>query len=72
MTQVSSSKRGENSKAEKIGRKGTEKRGGRVVAEKRRAPERSGSLSRGGLCHRHGAATLEKLGEDIFAAFNSS
>ena len=37
-------KRGENSRAEKIGRRSMEKRGGRVVAERRRVPERSGLL----------------------------
>jgi len=35
-------KRGKNSRAEKIGRRGMEKRGGRVAAERKRVPERSG------------------------------
>jgi len=65
-------KRGKNSRAEKIRRRGMEKREERLVVEKRRAPERSGSLPRGGSCRCHGAATLEKLEEDLFAAFNSS
>ena len=37
-------KRGENSRAEKIGRRSMEKREGRVVVERRRVPERSGLL----------------------------
>jgi len=72
MTRASSSKRGENSRVEKIGRKGTKKREGRVMVERRRAPERSGSSPRGRLCCHCGVATSEKLDEDFFAAFNSS
>ena len=71
-TWVSSSKRGENSGAGKIGRRGVEKKGGRLGAERRRAPEESGLLPQGGSCCCSTAATLEKLGEDLFAAFNSS
>jgi len=40
-------KRGKNSREEKIRRRDIEKKGGRVVAERRRAPERSGLSPQG-------------------------
>jgi len=43
---VPSPKKGKNSRAEKIGGRGTEKRGGgRVAVEKKGTPEKSGSSS---------------------------
>jgi len=58
---------------EKIERRGTEKRGGgRITMEKKGMSERSGSSLRGRLYHHHGKTTLEKLGKDFLATFNSS
>jgi len=42
---MSSLKRGKNCRAKKIERRGIEKRGERVAAERRRVPEKSGSSS---------------------------
>jgi len=68
---VSSPQRGKNSKAEKIRRRGMEKREGRVAAERRRAPEKSGSLPRGKSRCYYGTTTVQKLGKNFLAAFIS-
>jgi len=44
---------------------------GKGIAERRRMSERSGSLSKGGLCHRCETTTAQELDEDVFATLIS-
>jgi len=70
---VSSSKKGENCGAEKIGGRSVKKtRRKRGTVDRRGMPEGSGSLSRSGLCHCCGTTTAQKLDEDFSAALISS
>jgi len=73
MPQAPSPQRGENGRAEKTGGRGAQKTGReRDVAERRRSPERSGQMLRGGLRRCHGTTTAQKLVEDLSAALISS
>jgi len=70
---VSSSKRGENYGAEKIGGRSVKKTGRkRGTVDKREMPEGSGSPSRGGSRRHCGTITAQKLDEDFSATLISS
>jgi len=72
-SQAPSPQRGENGGAEKTGGRGVKKTGkGRDTVERRRSPERSGQMLRGGLHRCRGTTMVQELDEDFSAALISS